>query len=177
MPTLGGDNMKKTALVLIAILGLIALFGCAQKQESDGATNFDDTKNPYVSKIEPQKIRLDGFEFEFTSLGKASTLTLLFQKDNVTKIKKLPDNVQELDSQPISEQQMQDLAQTVQDNAFFSLPQDEYGEFDKTDGPALVLSAKMNGQEKLVSCQTGCPPAVKNITAKILPYTGTTGTQ
>lgn len=165
--------MKKIVLILAAFLGLTMLFGCTQQQQPGGTSKYDEANNPYVSKIEPPKIQLDGFEFEFTSLGKASTLTLLFQKDNITTIKKMPDNVQELDSQPISKQQMQDLAQTVADNKFFLLPKDEYGNFDNSDGPALVLSAKMNGEKKLVSCQTGCPQEVKNITAKIQPYIGT----
>ncbi|MEK6942303.1 MAG: hypothetical protein AABW85_05590 [archaeon] len=162
--------MEKTALILIAFLGMALLFGCAQQQQSNGTGKYDEASSPYVSKIEPPKIRLDGFEFEFTSVGKASTLTLLFQKDNLTKITKMPDNVQELDSQPISQQQLADLAQTVSDNKFFTLPQDEYGEFDSTDGPALVLLGKMNGQKKLVSCQKDCPPEVDNITQKVQQF-------
>ncbi len=157
---------KKTGIIFSGILiAFLLLFGCAQPE--NGNSQNSDLDNPYVQPLTQPEISLNGFEFKYSSLGKASALTLLFQKNNLTTIKKTPDNVLELGSQPISESELKDLAQVVQASQFFDLPQEEYGEFVATNGPTIVLEGKMNGQEKLVSCQQDCPAEIKNITDKV----------
>lgn len=156
-------NHKIIALVFLAVF----LFGCAQQEK----TGYSEQDNPFVQRIEPfLEPNLDNFELEFTSVGKASMITVLFQKNNVTQITEMPDKVLELKSKNISEQEFADLARIVQQNRFFNFTQQEYGEFSDNDGPAYVLEAKLDGEKNIVSCQLDCPQELKNIRQTIEKY-------
>ncbi|MBI2597570.1 MAG: hypothetical protein HYW50_00050, partial [Candidatus Diapherotrites archaeon] len=109
---------------------------------------------------------LEDFELEYTKISPTGMVTLLFEKDNITKITQMPDKIMHLDSAPITEEEFKELAQTVAENGFFNLSADEYGEFSDDNGPTIVLEAKSSGKEKIVSCQANCPIQVTIITQK-----------